>query len=179
MTLFTIGHGALPIAEFIGLLREHGIRHVVDVRSEPYSRFAPQYNRADLASSLADHGIEYTFLGQALGGRPRDPTCYRKRALPDAETDYLKEVDYAAVMAKPWFRQGIEQLLDVAARAPTAILCSEGDPLQCHRHHLIATYINREFPEVDVQHIVPGGTFSSRGRGSVADEPTVTQGTLF
>lgn len=179
MTLYTIGHSDLAIEDFLAMLREHGVEHVVDVRSAPYSRHVPQYNRDELAAALEREGLRYTFEGASLGGRPTDPSCYRKRRIPQGEADYLEEVDYAAVMAKPWFVEGIRRLMDLAAREPTAILCSELDPLACHRHHLIAAYLERTYPDVEVRHIVPGGCFSARGRGTKADEPTVVQHRLF
>lgn len=164
---------------FLGTLAEHGIRHVVDVRSAPYSRHAPQYNREELAAALQVHGIGYSFEGPDLGGRPTDPSCYRRGVLPRDDAPYLEEVDYAAVMTKPWFRKGVERVLAIAAQTPTAILCSELDPRKCHRHHLIASYVTRTFPNVEVIHIVPGGTFNSRAYGFRSDEPTVVQLPLF
>jgi hypothetical protein len=61
-------------------------------------------------------------------------------------------------MQKTWFEKAIDQLLETADESPTAILCSEEDPANCHRHHLIARYILELFPEVDVRHIRGDGT---------------------
>ena len=76
MTLYTIGHSDHSIPEFVGLLRQHGITLVADVRSQPYSRWTHQFNRETLAHDLAEAGIDYGFMGDALGGRPVDPTLY-------------------------------------------------------------------------------------------------------
>ena len=75
-SVFTIGHSTHGIKAFIALLQRYGITEVADVRSAPYSRFNPQFNREPLAYSLAACGIEYAFFGQELGGRPDDASCY-------------------------------------------------------------------------------------------------------
>ena len=100
-----------------------------------------------------------TFAGKHLGGRPPEASLYKSRSLPKEGTDYLHEVDYPAVMKRAWFIQGIERLLEIAIEAPTAIMCSEEDPANCHRHHLIARYLIENRPEVEVIHI--------RGDGAV------------
>jgi hypothetical protein len=112
--ILTIGHSVLPIERFIELLRDNGVDVLVDVRSTPYSRYNPQFtcacatgagNRESLAASLAAAGIEYAFAGDYLGGRPRDPTCYRNGELPGEGADYLKLVDYQEVMRRPWYQR--------------------------------------------------------------------------
>ena len=179
MTVYTVGHSNLEMGEFLSLLSEHGIGCIVDVRSSPYSRYAPHFSKDALGRALARAGIQYVFEGAALGGRPDAPECYRKRAVPQEDCDYLAEVDYAAVMQKAWFREGIERLLRTAAEVPTAILCSEADPKQCHRHHLLAAYLLRNHADVRVLHVLTAGTFDAASLGSVADDPTVVQPSLF
>jgi uncharacterized protein (DUF488 family) len=151
MKLFTIGHSNHAIERFIQLLQDNGIQQVVDVRSAPYSRFNPQFNRDFIESALKRRQIGYFYEGKRLGGRPNDPSCYKSRKLPAEETDYLHEVDYPEVMRKEWFQKGIQQLLALAEEQTTAILCSEEDPAQCHRHHLVARCLLDEFPEVTEQ----------------------------
>jgi uncharacterized protein (DUF488 family) len=145
--ILTIGHSNLPIERFIELLQDNGLDVLVDVRSTPYSRYNPQFtcacatgagNRESLATSLVEAGIEYTFAGEYLGGRPRDPTCYKSGEVPGEGADYLKLVDYQEIMRRPWYQQGIARLIEMAAGPYLAIMCSEEDPLKCHRHHLIA-----------------------------------------
>ena len=153
MQIYTIGHSNHPIDEFLHLLHERGVSLVADVRSTPYSRFHPQFNRNSLQEALSGQGIEYVYLGDSLGGRPKDPTCYLHHAIPEHSKDYLHEVNYAEVMKRPWFIQGIRQLLELAGMKPTATLCSEEDPARCHRHHLIARYILSVHPEVRIYHI--------------------------
>lgn len=159
MKLFTIGHSNHGLEKFIRLLEDNGVMVVVDVRTAPASRFNHQFNRANLERALPERGIQYAFAGKFLGGRPSDPSCYKRRVLPPDGADYLHEVDYPEVMKREWFVKGVQRLLELADEQTTAILCSEENPAQCHRHHLIAKYLMREHPEVAVRHI--------RGDGSV------------
>ena len=159
MKLLTIGHSNQPLEKLIRLLEENGVMTLVDVRSAPFSRYNPQFNQESLERELPLRGIQYAFAGKFLGGRPTDPTCYKSRTLPAEGADYLHEVDYPDVMKREWFVKGIQRLLEMADEQTTAIMCSEENPAQCHRHHLVAKYLMREYPEVKVQHI--------RGDGSV------------
>jgi uncharacterized protein (DUF488 family) len=183
MKVYTIGHGNRTITELIDLLQENGIACLVDVRSAPYSRYNPQFNKEALEFSLKAARIEYIFKGKQLGGRPADPTCYKSGVLPPEGSDYLHEVDYQEVMQRPWFQQGIRHLAELAAVRPVAVLCSEEDPAACHRHHLIARYMMEEFDadeEVQVLHIRERGVVFNAGQihKSVNDSQT-KQGTLF
>ena len=75
-SVFTVGHSNHPLEHFIGLLRRHGVTAIADVRSKPYSRMNPQFNREDLSEALKAAGIVYVFLGKELGARTEDPACY-------------------------------------------------------------------------------------------------------
>ena len=180
MKLFTIGHSVHYLEKFIHLLDENGIMTLVDVRTAPASRYQPQFNKANLEQLLPQRDIQYAFAGKYLGGRPTDPTCYKKRVLPPEGADYLHEVDYPQVMKQVWFIKGIQRLLEMADEQTTAILCSEEDPALCHRHHLITKYILREYPEVNVQHIRGDGTvFRAASLIVSVDAPPVDQPSLF
>jgi len=157
MILYTIGHSNHPIDQFIQLLLDHKIECLVDVRTTPYSRFNPQFNQAGLGQALLNQGIEYIYIGTELGGRPRDPSCYKHHIIPAKASDFLHEVDYLEVMRRPWFIQGIQQLLDLASNSSTVIMCSEGDPALCHRHHLIARCLLANQPDVTILHILKDG----------------------
>jgi uncharacterized protein (DUF488 family) len=141
--LFTIGHSNHPIERFLALLQRHGVEVVADVRSRPYSRFVPHFGKERLVRILADDRLGYLFLGQELGGKPvqDDP--------PQARLDYRARIE------GPSFRQGIETLLDAAADRPTALMCRERDPLDCHRLHLICRYLRPM--ALDIRHILPDG----------------------
>jgi uncharacterized protein (DUF488 family) len=160
MMLYTIGHSNHSFERFVQLLEENHIGLVVDVRSAPYSRYNPGFNREVLETALRGRYIEYVYAGKYLGGRPTDPTCYKDRLLPpDEGVDYLHKVDYPEVMKRDWFRRGIQRLLEIADEQVGVIMCSEEDPAKCHRHHLIARYLMAERPKVDIRHI--------RGDGNV------------
>jgi uncharacterized protein (DUF488 family) len=172
MRLFTIGHSAHTLEKFINLLELYGIQTVVDVRSVPASRFHPQFSKRNLSRALARQGIHYVFLGRELGGRPSDPTCYAGGVLPEKGTKPWPTPDYAQMVKRDWFVQGIERLLRYAVEHPTAILCSEEDPTRCHRHFLIAEYLAQHHPDIEVLHIRSNGTLLSAGeikRNGVAD----------
>ena len=164
--LYTIGHSNQGLDQFIRLLEDNGIMTLVDVRSAPYSRYNPHFNKEGLADALREHDIQYAYAGKFLGGRPTDPACYKSRTLPTEGADYLHEVDYPEVMKRDWFLKGIIRLLEMADEQTTAILCSEENPAQCHRHHLIAKYLMANHPEVNVRHI--------RSDGSVYGASTIT-----
>ena len=120
ITVYTVGHSNHEADAFVDLLGQHGIELVVDVRSTPYSRYVPQANRENLARTLESAGIAYRWMGGPLGGKPEGTSG-----------------DYDELRASPAFRQGVDSLLDLAADSRTAIMCSEGDHRQCHRHKLI------------------------------------------
>jgi len=180
MKLFTIGHGNHGIDKLHGLLETNGVRTVVDVRTMPFSRYSPQFNKSDLDAALATRDIRYLFAGKYLGGRPTDPTCYKSGILPAEGTDYLHEVDYTEVMKRDWFLKGINRLLELADLQPTAILCSEEDPARCHRHHLVTKYILAQDPGSEVRHIRgDGSVYSASTILKTVDKPAVIQHALF
>jgi uncharacterized protein (DUF488 family) len=76
LVIYTIGHSDHSTGALLDLLRRNGITLVVDVRSQPYSRWTPHFNRETLAHDLKKAGFAYRFMGDALGGRPDDPTLY-------------------------------------------------------------------------------------------------------
>jgi uncharacterized protein (DUF488 family) len=146
LLIHTVGHSDHTTATFVDLLRDHGIALVVDVRSQPYSRWAPQFNRGTLARDLEDAGIAYRFMGDALGGRPTDQALYD----PGHESP-----DYQRVEQTPAYQAGIDQLLELARTQRVALMCGEGDHRHCHRHLLITqTLLGRG---VRVRHIQPDG----------------------
>ncbi len=147
MLIYTIGHSDHTIPAFVELLRKFDIALLVDVRSQPYSRWTPQFNREDLAHDLQAAGIAYRSMGDSLGGRPTDPTLYD----PGEERP-----DYERMAQTETYQRGIAQLLDLAREQPVVVMCSEGDYHHCHRHKLIAqTLLERG---IEVQHIQPDGT---------------------
>jgi hypothetical protein len=129
--IFTIGHSNHDPGLFLALLRQHGVQTLVDVRSAPYSRYAPHFNRNRLGALLEHAGIRYRWCGDTLGGRPEDPACYRDGVVRKGK------VDFAAMAERPWYQEGMQALMALAATEITAIMCSEEDPRRCHRHLLL------------------------------------------
>lgn len=136
--IYTIGHSNAPAERVVALLHEQQIDVLVDVRSIPASSHAPQFNRRAFVRTLAEAGIRYAYMGERLGGRPRDPACYKDGILPHGKADYLHLVDYATVAARPWYQQAVRDVLHIGRERRTAIMCSEEDPRRCHRLHLLA-----------------------------------------
>jgi uncharacterized protein (DUF488 family) len=161
IAVYTIGHSNHSSDTFLALLREHGIQAVVDVRSAPYSQFAPHFNRPSLSRMLGKEGIQYLFAGKVLGGRPTDPACYLAGVVPERKADYLTLVDYPTVARQEWYRRGVRRLLDIAAEQVTAVMCSEEDPRRCHRYHLIEPSLSEE--GIELRHIRRNGAIESIG----------------
>ena len=126
LEVFTIGHSTHPLTEFVRLLKMPGITVLADIRSAPYSRFRPDYNKERLQKSLGKEGIGYVFLGQELGARSNDPTCYENG-----------RIQYHKLAQTALFKRGLERLLSGARSQRIALLCAEGEPLACHRSLLV------------------------------------------
>src|SRR5215210_6277837 len=109
MDVYTIGHSNLSLERFLDMLIDNGVRALVDVRSAPYSQYTPHFNKDALAKALETYGIAYAFAGEYLGGRPKDPTCYRGGVVPSGNVkgNYLEAVDYGEVAKRPWYQRGI------------------------------------------------------------------------
>ena len=156
--LYSIGHSNVPTERLIALLCQHSIATLCDVRSAPYSRYNPQFNRESLAESLRAAGIVYRFMGDTLGGKPDDDAL---RTADGALPDYDK------IAASAAFQRGLDQLIALGARGPTAFMCSEADYHVCHRHRLIApALIGRS---LTIWHILHDGGLE---RGEVEPQQT-------
>ncbi len=130
-TLFSIGHSNHTEQKFVDLLVQHGIEVLADVRTQPFSRYNPQFNDTNLKHSLEAAGIRYLFLGHELGGRPPG-------------SDMLDDAGHALyhrMAESPLFLSGIERLEREVAEHRVAMMCSEEDPAVCHRHLLVARVI--------------------------------------
>jgi uncharacterized protein (DUF488 family) len=150
----TIGHSNRPVEVLLAMLREAGVKRLVDVRAVPKSRRWPQYDGARLKHSLAQEGIEYLWRGDALGGFRRPVPGSPNIALDGAFRGFADH------MATPAFGAAIDELLAAADRTPTAIMCAEKLPAECHRS-LITDYVLAR--GIDVVHLVaPGERESAR-----------------
>lgn len=144
--ILTIGHSNHDMLGFLGILRKHGVTLLVDIRSDPHSRYAPQFNKHDLQRAIEAEGIEYRYSGSCLGGRPKDPSLYTEAGKPD----------YDRLAATEAFRKEIEVVVGLSAKKRVALMCSEADPIVCHRERIIAPVLRGI--GVKVVHIMPDGT---------------------
>jgi uncharacterized protein (DUF488 family) len=146
--VYTVGHSNYPPERFLELLTLHGIALVGDVRSRPYSRMNPQFNRENLNRMLSAGGIAYLFLGRELGARSEDPACYSGG-----------KVQYDRLARTELFRQGLERVCESLKTHRLALMCAEKDPLECHRTILVSRELRRR--GVAVRHILEDGALES------------------
>jgi uncharacterized protein (DUF488 family) len=165
-TIWTVGHSTHELPVLLSVLRGQEIEVVADIRSQPFSRRNPQFNRERLRAALVDAGLKYVFLGTELGGRPPEPEFY----------DRAGHVLYGAVARTERFASGLQRLIEGTGDYRVTILCSEENPARCHRRLLVGRVLVGR--GIDVVHI--------RGDGSVvADQqlgpypPDVSQDLLF
>lgn len=149
-TVLTLGHSNHAWPEFLALLQAKEVGCIVDVRSMPASRRYPQFNRDAFERALGDAGIGYRFLGDRLGGRPKDSVCYAGGA-----------VDYARVAATSAFREGLDELATLARSMRCCLLCAERDPLDCHRAILVARHLAPK--GFSISHIHGDGRIETQG----------------
>jgi uncharacterized protein (DUF488 family) len=155
VAVFTIGHSNASFDKIVQLLQKYEVRVLVDVRSRPQSRWVPHFNRKNLEAAIPKLGIEYQWAGNHLGGLPDDPAYYKPNPKRKKKTDPPTVVDYYKVARQNWFQKAIDELLEVASRQTTAIMCAEENPHQCHRSQLIGHALVKR--GVDVRHIRKNG----------------------
>jgi uncharacterized protein (DUF488 family) len=142
--LYTIGYSPFTDERFMEVLRHHGIGAVCDVRSMPYSRYKPEFNKAALEQNLQRQSIGYLFVGTMLGGRPAEPDLYEGG-----------RVRFDLVAQSRVFQKGLAWLKQTAKAQTAALMCAEKDPLTCHRTILVCRHLRHEF---DIFHILEDGT---------------------
>jgi uncharacterized protein (DUF488 family) len=143
--LYTIGHSTHSIDRFIELLSMHEITAVCDVRSDPYSKFNPQFNRQTLQAELKRHGVAYVFLGKELGPRSDAPDCYVEG-----------KVDYNRLAQTGLFQEGLRRVRAGMKSYRIALMCSEKDPIMCHRTILVCRHVRAE--GLRIRHILDDGS---------------------
>lgn len=140
---YTIGHSSLTWDDFYRNLSEHGIEAIVDVRSSPRSRFS-QFNRPVLRPRLNDQGLSYIYMGDELGGHA------------------AARLGYEATALTPMFESALGRVIETGARCRLALMCSEHEPLECHRCLIIGRSLaNRG---VEVGHILRDGRVEPHDR---------------
>lgn len=142
--VLTIGHSTHALEAFVELLQKHAVSAVADVRSAPYSRYNPQFNRETLAEALKAKGIKYVFLGRELGARSEDPSCYANG-----------RVQYQRLAQTDLFHAGIDRVMRGSHEHRIALMCAEKEPLDCHRTLLVARALVEH--GAMVQHILADG----------------------
>ncbi len=143
--LFTIGHSVHAVDGFLELLKRHSINALCDVRSSPYSRYSPQFNRESLREEVLNHGGAYIYLGDELGPRSSDPSCYENG-----------KVQYQRLAEKESFQQGLNRLRKGMENYRIALMCAEKDPLTCHRMILICRQLRGN--DIQIRHILEDGS---------------------
>ena len=146
--VFTIGHSRHALDDFVGLLRRHCVTALCDVRSTPYSRVNPQFNREDFKQALLKIGIVYVYLGLELGARSLDSDCYVDG-----------KVQYDRLAQTELFRKGIDRLREGMKDYRLALMCAEKDPLECHRTILVSRHL--DVNGIAVKHILGDGSLES------------------
>jgi uncharacterized protein (DUF488 family) len=152
LKLYSIGHSNLETARFVRLLQEHGVSWLADLRSIPYSRWTPQFNRDPLSAALKRVGIRYLFMGDKLGGKPRTPD--EDERWGQGRLNYLLVSDLSR---SPEWKEGIHQLASVIQRQADVneigcLMCSEADPNNCHRA-LVAFELQQLLPNLQIEHV--------------------------
>ncbi|MBK6998442.1 MAG: DUF488 domain-containing protein [Rhodoferax sp.] len=147
-TVYTVGHSTHSIENFLNLLQGAGITAIADVRSQPFSRFTPQFNRAALADALRERNIAYVFVGKELGARSDDLTCYERG-----------QVRYERLARTAGFKVGLDRVMAGTRKFKVALMCAEKEPLECHRTLLVGRALHDQ--GVNVAHIHANGSIES------------------
>lgn len=148
MKLYTVGHSNQTLEEFLSLLQCHGVNCVVDVRSVPASKYAPQFNEESLKCFLKLHDIQYLAFGDEFGARRTD--CINNDG----------QVDFEVAVTTPLFQQGAKRLMKgLEIGFCIALMCSEADPLECHRFSLVSRYFHNQ--GIEVIHILKDAELAS------------------
>lgn len=148
LEIFTIGHSTLTIERFLELLDQWSVTAVADVRSAPFSRHFPHFSRDNLRPTLRSKEIAYVFLGKELGGRPNDVGLF-----VDGVADYEKMSETVE------FANGLDRVIEGAKNYNVAMMCSEHNPLDCHRCLLVGRHLKNR--NVIVRHILTSGEIVS------------------
>ena len=129
--VYTVGHSTHSIEAFIALLRKAELDAIADVRSTPYSRWRPHFNRDTLQRALTGCGIAYVFLGVELGGR----------GAGSSERDENGRTKYQNIARSAAFHEGLRRVHAGSQRMRLALMCAESDPLECHRGILVSRFL--------------------------------------
>lgn len=149
-TIYTIGHSNHSTLSFLNLLKKHNITALADVRSHPASRFCPHFNKDFLKDSLLNTGIQYVFLGNELGARVKLPEVYENGKL-----------SYSKLAQRKQFQEGLERIKKGAEKYSICLMCSEKNPIDCHRAILVARQLELTY-EANIHHIHYSGEIETQ-----------------
>jgi uncharacterized protein (DUF488 family) len=165
--LFTVGHSTHSTEKFLELLRKHEVTAIGDVRSSPFSAWAPQFNRSALEPALKSAGINYVFLGDELGARRVERDVYVEGV-----------ARYERIAKLPSFKTGLERVRKGARKFRLALMCAEKDCLECHRTILVCRHLRRD---LDIAHIGEDGSLETHrdAEARLMKEEKIPQNDLF
>lgn len=147
-SLYTIGYSCHTIESFVAALIKNKIEAVADVRSQPFSKFKPEFNRPTLTLELSKHGLKYVFLGQECGARIDEPSCYVNG-----------KADYSRIAKSELFLKGLDRIEKGLQKMSIALMCAEKDPIACHRTILICHSL--KYRVTDIKHILCDNTIEA------------------
>ncbi|MEZ8794570.1 DUF488 family protein [Vibrio splendidus] len=165
MSIISIGYSRRSIKEFTEALVEHDVRYLIDVRTKPFSKYSPDFNRENLDFALRNVGIKYVFMGDSVGGLPSDPKCYS-----DGKVDYRKTAESNT------FKNGLERLIKAnSLTVNVSIMCAEMKPEQCHRSKLIGAELLKK--SITISHLDENNII--RTQKEIIDRITKGQYSMF
>lgn len=143
-SIYSIGHGNKNINEFISELKSFDIKYLLDIRSKPFSKWNPQFNKHSLKKSIEEEAVKYLFIGDLLGGLPNDKDCY----------DENGKVSYKTIKNKKFFIKGLSRIITANEKnIKVALMCSESNPEDCHRSKLIGEELLKN-NKISMNHIL-------------------------
>ena len=142
--LYTIGHSTRTLTEFMDLLRAYDVSQIVDVRTIPRSSHNPQFNGEELKVSLRQSGIRYKHISKLGGLR------HSKKGSKNLGWRNVSFRGFADYMATPAFGEGVDELLRIAIKRVTAIMCAEAVPWRCHRALIADAVIKKSWVVRDI-----------------------------
>ncbi|WBA07772.1 DUF488 family protein [Salinivibrio kushneri] len=165
MSIISIGYSRRSIREFIEALVEYDVKYLIDVRTKPFSKYHPEFNKDLLEATLKNAGIKYVFMGDSVGGLPSDSQCYT-----EGKVDYRKTADSNV------FKHGLERLIKANdLDVNVSIMCAEMKPEQCHRSKLIGEELTKK--GININHLDEGNVI--RTQKEIIERITKGQYSMF
>ena len=159
-TLYTIGYAGKDIDSFISCLKEHGITCLVDVRSSPFSKTFPDFDKPRLKETLKKEGILYAHFGEEFGARRVEKEAYS--IVHSLKGEQMEQVDFQKVYNLEAFQKGVNRILDALKQGyRICFMCSEKHPVDCHRFWMVGYYFYTLTMSFDIVNIISSGVTQS------------------